>query len=500
MQAPITRVVIAGGGTSGWMAAAAISKLLGDNLHITLIESSEVGTVGVGEATIPTLLAFHELLGINEQEFMRRVSGTFKLGIQFENWRQLNHQYLHSFGGSRADNWAAGFFHYWLKQQENQETDEYGNYCLENYAARKNKFAILPSHKTSFNYKLTYAYHFDAGRYAHFLREKSEQNGVKRIDGFIEKVELNAIDGSIKSLHLKSGERVDGDLFIDCSGFRALLIGGALNAGFEDWSHWLPCDRAFAVQTALINEPLPYTRSIAKEAGWQWQIPLQHRMGNGLVFSTHFMNETLAKQQFIDHLPSDPLFEPRLIKFNTGQRRKHWLKNCVALGLASGFLEPLESTSIHFVQRDIIRLIQLFPHHGINHSLVSEYNLQCKNEMERVRDFIILHYHATERDDSDFWRYCRTMELPDSLAHKIELFKSSGRLFKDPADLFSENSWSQVMLGQGIYPRDYHPVVNLMSAVELKNYTAHVAEQVKKATASLPSHQQFINQYCPAID
>lgn len=489
---PVKKVVIVGGGTAGWMAAASISKLIGRDLDISLIESDAIGTVGVGEATIPTMITLHQLLKIDEREFMAEVQGTFKLGISFENWKNLNENYIHSFGFTGKDCWAAGFQHFWLKGKQQGLAGEFGDYCTELQAAKNNKFAVMPRNG------LNYAFHMDAGLYAKFLRRIAEENGAKRIEGKITQVVTDPQSGNINHVTLESGQQIEGDLFIDCSGFFGLLIDKTLHTGYDDWSHYLPCDSAVAVQTRSVGEPIPYTRSIARDAGWQWRIPLQHRVGNGHVFCSKYISDEEATETLLNNVEGEVLTKPRVIKFRTGQRHKHWNRNCVALGLASGFLEPLESTSIHLIQRGIIRLLQLFPTDGIRESDVDEFNAQMKEEFLFVRDFIVLHYHVTEREDTPFWRHCKNMAIPDSLQHRIDLFKESGRIFQKANDVFAENSWSQVMLGQGLLPEQYHPIVNMMSDDELKGFLTNIKATVDKMVDQLPTHQQFINSYCKA--
>jgi len=488
----VKRIVIAGGGTAGWMAAAALSKTLGKVLEITLIESDEIGTVGVGEATIPPLVTFHRLLEINEQKFMAAVQGTFKLGIGFENWRNVGQNYIHSFGVTGHDHWTAGFQHFWLKGRERGLAGDYGDYCLELRAAQQSKFAHLP--KIGINY----AFHIDASLYAQFLRRFSEGYGVRRLEGKIVEVRTNADTGFIEALRLDSGDEIAGDLFIDCTGFRGLLIEQTLHAGYEDWSHWLPCDTAVAVQTQSTGEAIPYTRSIAREAGWQWRIPLQHRVGNGMVYCSRYISDADARDALLGNVEGALLTEPRVIRFRPGQRRRAWIKNCVALGLASGFIEPLESTSIHLIQRGITRLLQMFPHTAIAAADVEEYNRQTSYEIEHIRDFIVLHYNVTERDDTPFWRHCRSMEIPASLEHRIALFRETGRVFRMPNELFAENSWIQVMLGQGIVPRQHHPVVNIMSDEELSRFLQNIKSSVDATVSQLPKHETYVKQYCPA--
>ncbi len=492
MHRKIHKVVIAGGGTAGWMVAAALGRLLGKTLDITLVESDEIGTVGVGEATIPTLLTFHELLKIREQEFLAAVQGTFKLGISFENWRDVDKHYIHSFGWTGKDCWAAGFQHFWLKGLKLGISREFGEYCKEWLAAKENRFAVLP------NQGLNYAYHIDASQYAGFLRGIAGQHGVVRREGRISRVHQDADSGFITALELASGQRIEGDLFVDCTGFRGLLIGQALDVGYDDWSRWLPCDRAVAVQTESVGPPVPYTRSIARESGWQWRIPLQSRVGNGLVFSSRHLSDDAAIDLLLRNIQGRRLTEPRVIRFKAGCRRRHWHRNCVAMGLSSGFIEPLESTSIHLIQRSLIRLMQMFPYDGIRQPDIDEFNSQMNFEIENIRDFIVLHYHVTERTDSAFWRECRSMEIPDSLRHRIELFRQAGRVFKVPTELFGENSWVQVMLGQGLLPEQYHPIVNMMSDAELEAFLYGIHGSVRGLVSQLPGHQQFIDYYCRA--
>lgn len=486
------KVVIVGGGTAGWMAAAAISKTLGKNLEICLIESDDIGTVGVGEATIPALTSFHKLLGIKEQDFMSSTQATFKLGIEFENWGALGDRYMHPFGIVGKDCWAASFHHFWLRSIKEGNKGDLGDFSLDEMAAREGRFQIGGGSG------LEHAYHFDAVRYAQFLRKFSENLGVRRIEGKVIHTQTSSETGAIESLHLMSGDRVFGDIFVDCSGFRGLLIEGALHTGYEDWSHWLPCDRAAAVQTMPVAPPVPYTKSIAHEFGWQWQIPLQHRVGNGLVYCSRYMSDEQAKELLLKSVNGEPVTEPKIIKFRTGRRLKQWNKNCIALGLASGFLEPLESTSLHLVQSGIIRLLQLFPTDGIRQEEIDEFNDQSKMELEYIRDFIILHYHATERSDSAFWNHCRTMSIPESLSKRIALFRSNGRIFREQNELFLDGSWSSVMIGQRIVPEGYHPIVDMMSHDELKQFLGGIRASNKNKVSHLMGHVEFIEKYCKA--
>ncbi len=487
---PIKKVVIAGGGTAGWMTAAALTKLLGKNLEVVLVESDEIGTVGVGEATIPTLHIFHRLLGIKEQDVMAATNATFKLGISFENWHDVGKDYIHSFGFLGKDCWACGFQHFWLKGQQRGLVSEIGDYCTEHLAAREGRFAVLP------NQDYNHAYHMDATLYAKFLRKIAEQHGIKRIEGKISDVQQHDENGHISALKMMSGEVIEGDLFIDCTGFKALLIEQTLNAGFDDWSHWLPCDSAIAVQTKTVNKPIPYTRSIARDSGWQWRIPLQSRTGNGIVFCSKFMSDEDAKATLMENIEGEPLTDPRVIKFRTGSRRKTWDKNCVAIGLSSGFLEPLESTSIHLIQRGIVRLLQMFPSQGIVEEDINEFNQQTRTETENIRDFIILHYKVTDRVDTRFWRHCKSMDVPASLQHRIDMFDASGKVYKHGNELFGESSWIQVMMGQGLAPKQYHPIVDMMEDEELEHFLGNIKMKVKQKVANLPDHYEFVQHYC----
>jgi len=485
----ITKIVIAGGGTAGWMAAASLSKLLGKSFDITLVESDQIGTVGVGEAAIPTLTAFHRLLGINEQAFMKATHATFKLGINFENWKTGDDEYMHGFGRVGKECWAGEFQHFWLHGKQNNIDFDFDHYSPEIQAAKAEKFALSKG-------GLNYSYHLDATLYAKFLRTFAEAHGVTRIEGKIIDVAKCPTSGDIQSIQLDNGHVIEGQLFIDCTGFAGLLIEKALHTGYEDWSHWLPSDSAVAVQTKSVSSPLPYTRSIAHESGWQWRIPLQHRVGNGLVFCSKYLSDDDAKNLLVKNIEGEMINQPRVIKFKTGRRRKGWNKNCVALGLSSGFLEPLESTSIHLIMSGVLRLIRLFPFEGITPATVNEYNQQLTSELEHIRDFIILHYHATQRADTPFWQYCKNMEIPDSLKQRLALFKETGRIFTSEGELFRVDSWSQVMLGQGVYPEQYHQIAAIMKHHELDKFLSDIRQTIDKAVEGLPSHQSFLDGYC----
>jgi tryptophan halogenase len=478
-DAAVRKVVITGGGTAGWVTAAALAQQFGQLLDITLVESEEIGTVGVGEATFPSILAFHRLLDLDEREFMRAAKASFKLGISFENWGGLGDRYMHAFGTIGRSTWMGDFQHFWLAAREAGFGGELGDYCFERKAAEQGKFAF--SEKLQINY----AYHFDAGLYSAYLRMRSEKQGVKRVEGKIARVEQHGESGNVAALVLESGERVAGDLFVDCTGFRGLLIEQTLSAGFEDYSHWLRTDRAFAVQTLLGEHMPPYTRAIARQAGWQWRIPLQHRVGNGLVYCSDYLSDDEARATLLANLDGDPLFEPRLLKFKAGRRMKAWHKNVVSIGLSSGFIEPLESTSIHLIQIGVTRLMQLFPFSGITQALINRYNDQSRLEYERIRDFIILHYKLTERDDTAFWRDCANLEIPDTLAERIEL-----------DEMFRVESWMQVMLGQRLRPRGYHHMGRMLGPERLKRALETLAGSISGAVEKMPTHREFLASYC----
>jgi tryptophan halogenase len=494
----IRSILIVGGGTAGWMAAAALAKVLGPACAIRLIESEEIGTVGVGEATVPHLKLFNSVLEIDEVEFIREVKGTFKLGIQFVDWGRAGDRYIHGFGTIGHDYGLLPFHQYWLKLHLAGQAGDIGDYSLNTAAAPLGKFMsaagdVPPSSPLA---NITYAYHFDAGLYAAYLRRYSEARGVRRTEGRVVDVQLRGSDGFIEAVKLESGELVAADLFIDCSGFRGLLIEQALHTGYDTWTHWLPCDRALAVPCENVGPPTPYTRSTARAAGWQWRIPLQHRTGNGYVYSSAYLRDDAAADTLMSHLDGPALAEPRLLTFTTGRRRRFWNRNCVAIGLASGFLEPLESTSIYMIQSGIARLLNLMPDRSFSEVLIGRYNAQAAFEVESIRDFLILHYFATERRDSPFWQYCSSMSIPDQLAGNIRLFRDSGRFFRNGEEMFALTSWVQVMLGQHILPQSYHPAVDLVPERDLHGLVHGVREVIASCVAAMPAHQAFIDRFC----
>jgi tryptophan 7-halogenase len=495
----IRKMVIVGGGTAGWMAAAAFSRVFGalPGLEIELVESDAIGTVGVGEATIPDICLFNNLLGIDENEFVRETGATYKLGIEFVDWTRLGHRYVHPFGHYGIDMMGIEFHHFWLKGKALGDNSLLDAYSMAAVAGKAGRFmrpqADQPHSPLS---KFSYAFQFDAGRYAKYLRARAEAQGVKRTEGKITQVEQDNESGFVTAAVLENGARVTGDLFIDCSGFRALLIGETLGVGFEDWTPWLPCDRAVAIPCTHpegeASEPL--TRSTARPAGWQWRIPLQHRIGNGHVYSSAHMSADEATALLLANLDGEPMAEPNHIRFTAGYRHKAWEKNVVALGLAGGFLEPLESTAIHLVQSAIARLMTLFPTREFRAEEIERFNRESIEDYSEIRDFLVLHYKATERNDTPFWDYCRTLAPPPGLADKLAMFRSSGRVFRENQELFTETSWLSVMVGQGMEAGGYHPAADLLPDDETMNRLAHIRSVVQGTADAMLTQSEFLAQ------
>ena len=495
----LKKILIVGGGTAGWMAAAVLLVSGAKKYQIELIESDEISTVGVGEATIPSILTFNTALGVNEDEFMRQTQATFKLGIQFRNWGAKGDSYIHSFGTMGRDMPLVDFYHYWLKMHQAGKVGRLDDYCINLLACEQNKFARTNgSDPNSPMADIRHAFHFDAGLYAQFLRRNCEKQGVKRTEGKIPSVQTHPETGFVTSVTMENASVHLADLFIDCSGFRGLLIEQTLHTGYDDWSHWLPCNSAWAVPCESVAPLTPYTRASAHSAGWQWRIPLQSRIGNGHVYCDKFMSHDEAASILLGNLDGRAIAEPRPLRFVTGKRKKFWNRNVVAIGLASGFMEPLESTSIHLIQSSIFRLVNLFPDLDFDPADIDEYNRQTTTEYEQIRDFIILHYHATQRTDSEFWNYCRKMTIPETLRQKVALFRSHGRIFRYNNDLFGETSWMQVMFGQGIEPRSYHPLSDGSSAEETSKMLANVKSVIKQVVDGMQSHADFIAANCKA--
>ena len=498
MSQPIAKVLIVGGGTAGWITAAALAKLLPRTIRIELVESDAIGTVGVGEATIPQIRRLNMILGIDEDEFVRETKGTFKLGIEFRDWGRKGESYIHTFGDVGMPLAGLGFHHYWLRARKAGDGAGLWDFSLHGAACGARKFARMERVGNTRMTGLAYAFHFDAALYALYLRRYAEARGVQRKEGRICRVDRDGESGRIVSVTTEDDSCMQADLFIDCSGFRGILIGETLGVGYRDWSRWLPCNRAVAVPSERSDPLLPYTQAAAGDAGWQWRIPLQHRTGNGHVFCDAFTTESAATDGLLERLDAPATDAPRLLRFTTGRREHFWYKNCVSIGLASGFLEPLESTSIHLVQSNVSRLIELFPDASMDEARIREYNRLVGAEYEAIRDFLILHYHQTRRDDTEFWRYCAAMDIPDTLREKMDIFISSGCFYRDPDDLFREASWLQVMVGQGLLPRSYHPMADRLTADQLRDYMDSIRRIIGQTVDALPAHADFVAQIAPA--
>jgi tryptophan halogenase len=497
----IRNIVVVGGGSAGWMAAAALATYVGKGATIRLVESEEIGIVGVGESTVPYMKTFNsQVLGIQEADFVAQTQGTFKLGIQFNDWGRIGDSYVHGFGTIGRSLGPLPFHQYWLKLFLAGHAPDIGAFSLPTVAAPLDRFmaGAADAPPGSPLADVAYGYQFDAGLYARYLRDLAERRGAQRIEGRIVDVAQRGEDGFIEAVVLESGERIEGELFIDCSGFRGLLIEKTLKAGYEDWSPWLPCDRAMVVACESAGALTPYTRVTARAAGWQWRIPLQHRTGNGYVYSSHHIGDDEAAATLLENLDGKALAEPRPLRFTPGRRRKFWEKNVVAVGLAGGFMEPLESTAIYLAQSGIQRLLGLFPTRDFDPMLADRFNRESAFEHERVRDFLVLHYNATERDDTPFWDHCRTMAIPDSLREAIELFRMDGRYFRNGEDFFALPSWIQVMLGQRIVPRGYHPIVDEVPEADLVAFVDRVRRTLVSCVEAMPPHQAFIDNYCKA--
>lgn len=490
------KLVIAGGGTAGWMTALLARRVLGQAIEVELIESDQIGIIGVGEATIPPIQTFNRYVGLDERELLRETHGTIKLAIRFEGWRRHDASYFHTFGAPGASMGFCTFQHYLTRANRLGDRTTIWDYDLNYLCCEAGKFNKIAGNDPILD--MPYAYHFDATLYGRYLRRLAETAGVRRTEGEIRQVVLDPANGHVRKLQLACGVEVEGDLFVDCTGLRGLLLQQSLGVAFEDWAQWIPSDRAIAVQSESSGELAPYTRSIAHSKGWQWQIPLTHRTGNGIVYSSQFMSDDEATGTLMANLPGAPITEPRVIRFRTGRTVRQWHKNVIGIGLSSGFLEPLESTSIHLIQAAAVRLMRLFPHDGISPAAVEQFNEESKQEFETVRDFIILHYHANEREDSSFWRHMRDMQIPERLQQKIDLFRQTGTVFNDSQDIFRDSSWVQVMMGQGILPGDYHPAANSLSDSELQLRLGQLLVAKRKPVAQMLSHRAFLNRYLGA--
>lgn len=493
----VRRIAIVGGGTAGWMVAAALGKLLRHHpCEVVVVESAQIATVGVGEATIPPIQLFNRLLQIDEHEFLRETQGTYKLGIEFVDWCKSGHTYFHPFGRFGADIENVPFHQYWRKLKQMGEGGTLDEYSLPTVAAYRGRFAPPDSNPRSVLSNIAYAYHLDATRYADFLRRYAQTCGVQQLQRTVQGATLRPDDGFIEAVVFDDGSQLEADFFVDCSGFKGLLIEEALHTGYEDWRHWLPCDRAVAVPCEANEAPKPYTRSTALEAGWQWRIPLQHRLGNGYVYCSEYLGDDEAQATLLERIEGKPLADPKALRFTTGKRKRAWNKNCLAVGLAAGFMEPLESTSIHMIQTAIAKLMKVFPDRAFDPVDIAEYNRLADTEFERIRDFLILHYKATRRDDSPLWRYTRDMPIPDSLQHKLDLYQSRGRVFRYDEELFADTSWVAVFEGQGVVPNRYDPLVDTYDLERLRAVTAKMRQTIVAGAQSMPRHEEYIARFC----
>ena len=493
----VQTIVIVGGGTAGWMTAAALSKLVKPRgLSVTLVESEQIGTVGVGEATIPPFVDFNQLIGVDEAEMLAAAKGSFKLGIQFVNWGKIGDSYLHPFGNYGYEVDGVSFHNVWMRMRAAGDQRPLAYFSPETMAAQFGRFAKTDGDERGDLPPINYAYHLDAGLYARFLRQLAESRGVIRREGKVADVQLNGENGHVRSVTLEDGSVLEGDLFVDCSGFRGLLIEQVLETGYEDWTHWLPCDRAVAIPSSGGGKLPPYTKATAWKAGWQWQVPLQHRNGNGHVYCSAHMSDDEALSILTDNIEGEALAEPNFLRFTTGRRKKFWNRNVVALGLSAGFMEPLESTSIHLINTGISKLIALLSLDDISPMQEQAFNRLTAKEYARIRDFLILHYYATSRDDSDFWNYCRTMSVPDSLTEKIELFRLNGQIFREEDELFAQTSWIAVMMGQGIMPMGYSPMADALDDPGLPAEIDGIDQSIRYRVGQMPEHRAFVDAFC----
>lgn len=486
-----SEIVIAGGGTAGWIAAATLSRFLGRDVRIRLIESDAIAGVGVGEATIPQIHLLLQGLGIEESDILRETNATYKLGVDFDGWLEPGHRYMHAFGAVGRPAGIIPFRQLWHRARANGDAEPYGHYSLNEVVALARRMATVRGDNNGLS--LVHAYHFDASLFAAYLRRYSEARGVERIEGRIEQVERDGESGDISALLLEGERRLTGDLFVDCTGFRSLLLGQSLGVRFKDWSSYLPCDRALAVPCARSEQFRPYTQAMARKAGWQWRIPLQHRTGNGHVYCSEFISDDEAASILLSNLDGEAQQEPRPLRFTAGQRERVWSHNCVALGLAAGFMEPIESTSIHLVQSSVARLLTFLPQQQQSGSAAREkFNQMTESEWERIRDFLVLHYKANRRAGEPFWDYCRAMAVPETLTAKIKLFEEAGIIVREEGELFTDEAWGQVMIGQGLQPRSWSPLTNSIPKNELAHFLSAIAQSYRSAAEALPAHSEFL--------
>jgi tryptophan halogenase len=496
---PIRSILVVGGGTAGWMTASALSRVFPrERLAITVVESDEIGIVGVGEATVPLLQQLHGLLGIDERDFLKATNGTYKLGIEFRDWGRIGDVFFHGFGDYGADLQGVQPHHYWLKLRQPGDPTPLDDYSLPYAMGRRGRFTVPPRDPANPASHFKHAYHFDARLYGRFLRDHAEARGVTRVEGKIVDVALRGEDGFVDRVTLADGRELSADLYIDCSGFRGLIIEQALQTGYDDWRRWLPCDSALAVPSENVGPPTPFTRSTARPAGWQWRIPLQHRTGNGHVYSSAFMSDDDAREMLLAYLDGKALAEPRQLRFIAGRRKQSWNRNCVAIGLAAGFMEPLESTSIQLIQTAVARLVELFPDTDFDPVVTREYNRRTADEYERIRDFLIAHYCLTKRTDSEFWRHCAAIELPDTLSHKIELFAATGNVPLLTEESYSEPSWVSILVGNGLLPRRYDALVDNIPEPELKRLFTQRRAELARIAESMPTHEAFLERFAQA--
>jgi tryptophan halogenase len=495
----IRKVLIVGGGTAGWMTAAVLARVFpSERLSITLVESAEIGIVGVGEATVPILQQLNRFLGISERDFLKATGGTYKLGIEFRGWGSVGNTFFHGFGDYGPPIFGVPPHHHWRKLRELGQAPALDDFSMPYAMARRGRFTVHPSSNENPALSYSYAFHFDSALYGQFLREVAEKSGVTRVEGKIVDVSRDAETGFISSVSLEGERTLDADLFVDCSGFRGLLIEQALETGYEDWRKWLPCDSAVAVGTEVTSAPTPFTRSTAHPTGWQWRIPLQHRVGNGHVYATEFASDDEAHETLLANLDAKAIGDPRLLRFAAGRRKKAWNGNVVAIGLSAGFMEPLESTSIQLIQTGAIRLIEHFPTHGFDPAAIEEYNRVTANEHERIRDFLIAHYCLTKRTDGELWRHCAEMELPDTLKHKLDSFAATGKVPLYSEESYQEPSWVSILVGNGLIPRSYQPLVDMLPEQEVSRIMAGRREELARIAETMPPHQAFIDRFCRA--